>query len=59
MVLREAADVASVWPKWFVRLALRLAQLERGQVYTLTIVMLGDEPVWTVQTVGKLESGEL
>ncbi len=44
-------------PRWALRLLYRLAQLQRGQAYTLTVVMVGDEPVWTVQQMGKVENG--
>jgi hypothetical protein len=54
--LRTEADTVQAWPRWFVKLALRLAQLERGKAYTLTVLMVGDEPVWTVQAIGKLEN---
>lgn len=44
-------------PRWALRLLYRLAQLQRGQAYTLTVIMVGDEPVWTVQQMGKVENG--
>lgn len=44
-------------PRWALRLLYRLAQLQRGQAYTVTVVMAGDEPVWTVQQMGKVENG--
>jgi hypothetical protein len=44
-------------PRWALRLIYRLAQLQRGQAYTLTVVMVGEEPVWTVQAMGKVENG--
>ena len=45
-------------PRWALRLLYRLAQLQRGQAYTLTLLMVGDEPVWTVQQMGKVENGK-
>lgn len=44
-------------PRWALRLLYRLAQLQRGQAYTVTVIMAGDEPVWTVQQMGKVENG--
>jgi hypothetical protein len=44
-------------PRWAMRLLYRLAQLQRGQAYTLTLIMVGDEPVWTVEHMGKVENG--
>lgn len=45
-------------PRWFVRFALRVAQLERGRAYNVLIVVPhgGGEPVWTVLGDGKLEN---
>lgn len=44
-------------PRWALRLLYRLAQLQRGQAYTVTVIMTGNEPVWTVQAMGKVENG--
>ena len=51
------ADVeqASV-PRWALKLLMRLGTLRKGEVYRLTVVMQGDEPVWTVESVGRLEN---
>ena len=49
----ECPDV----PAWAWKLIRRLAKLEQGHAYALTIVMTDSEPVWTVQSVGKLENG--
>jgi len=43
-------------PRWALRLLYRLAQLQRGHAYTLTVIVTGDEPVWTVQPLGKVEN---
>ena len=40
-----------------LRLIYRLAQPERGRAYNVTVLMVGDEPVWTVQSIGKVENG--
>lgn len=53
--LRTAQDTAGAWPLWMLKLAMRLAQLQRGQAVTLTVLML-DEPVWIVQQVNKVEN---
>lgn len=47
---------AESMPRWAWKLLMRLAKLERGQVYRLTVVMDGDEPVWAVEPVGRLEN---
>lgn len=44
-------------PRWALRLLYRLAQLQNGQAYTVTIIMAGSEPVWAVQPIGKVENG--
>ena len=50
-------DIERQFPKWFVRLALRLAQLESGRVYSLLLIVPKDgEPTWSVQGDGKLEN---
>lgn len=56
--LREAADVARVWPAWYIKLAMRLAQLQRGQAYDVTLIVpVGDgEPVWIVRDGTKVEN---
>ena len=50
-------DASSILPRWGLRLIYRLAQLERGRAYNVTVLMVGDEPVWTVQSIGKVENG--
>jgi hypothetical protein len=55
-VLRTEQDVTQAWPRWFVRLARRIGKFEQGHAYTLTVVMSGSEPVWTVQSLGKVEN---
>ena len=44
-------------PRWFVKFALRVAQLERGRAYNVVLVLppVGD-PVWAVTDTGKLEN---
>ncbi len=49
-------DAGSILPRWGLRLIYRLAQLERGRAYNVTVMMVGDEPVWTVQSIGKVEN---
>ncbi len=44
-------------PAWAIRLAYRIAQLERGRAYNVVVVMVNNEPTWTVQPIGKLENG--
>lgn len=44
-------------PAWALRLIYRLAQLERGKAYNVTVMMVSDTPVWTVQSIGKVENG--
>lgn len=53
---REKIETAGIVPGWAWKLIRRLAKLERGHAYTLTIVMLDGDPVWTVQASGKLEN---
>lgn len=45
--------------RWQTKLALRAGQLERGNVYNLTIWVPFDcdEPVWNVVKLGKIENG--
>ena len=43
-------------PRWAWKLLMRLGTLRKGEVYRLTVVMQGDEPVWTVEPVGRLEN---
>ena len=54
--LRHECDAMARAPQWAWKLFRRLAKLERGHAYTLTIVMLDGDPVWTLQTVGKVEN---
>lgn len=44
-------------PAWALHLIYRLAQLERGKAYNVTVMMVSDAPVWTVQAIGKVENG--
>jgi hypothetical protein len=44
-------------PAWALRLIYRLAQLEKGKAYNVTVMMVSDTPVWTVQSIGKVENG--
>ena len=53
--LRTEQDAACAWPLWMLKLAMRLAQLQRGQAVTFTVLIL-DEPVWIVQQVNKVEN---
>jgi len=50
-------DAAASVPRWALKLARRIAKLERGKVYTVTVMMVGSTPVWTVQATGEVESG--
>lgn len=56
--LREAADVARVWPNWYIKLAMRLAQLQQGHAYDVTVIIPagGGEPVWIVRGGAKVEN---
>lgn len=54
--LCEANDMTHIVPVWAWKLIRRLAKLERGHAYTLTIVMLDGDPVWILQAAGKLEN---
>lgn len=55
--MRHESDVAANVPAWFTRLALRIAQLEGGRVYNLTVIVpVKGEPSWTVTGGGKLEN---
>ena len=49
----ECPDV----PRWALRLIYRLAQMQQGQAYTVTVIMAGNEPVWMMQPLGKVENG--
>jgi hypothetical protein len=48
----QALDV----PKWAMRLIYRLGMLRKGEGYLLTVLMTSDEPVWSIQPLGKLEN---
>ncbi len=55
--MRHEGDVAVNTPVWFTRLALRIAQLEAGRVYNLTLIVPAKgEPTWSVTGGGKLEN---
>jgi hypothetical protein len=58
--LRTEADTVQAWPRWFVKLALRLAQLERGKAYELILIMPegGGDPQWFVKVGSKLDGGK-
>lgn len=47
-------------PKWARRLIYRLAQLERGKAYDVTVVMPSGEgdPVWVVRGVNPVENAK-
>ena len=53
----ERRTDATMLPAWAIRLAYRVAQLERGRAYNVVIVMANNEPTWAVQPVGKMEGG--
>jgi hypothetical protein len=53
--MAELSQADSV-PRWAWKLIARLAKLERGQVYRLTLVMDGTEPTWALEPVGRLEN---
>ncbi len=48
---------ATMLPAWAIRLAYRVAQLERGRAYSVVVVMANNEPTWTVQAMGNVENG--
>ncbi len=56
--LRTMTDVERALPRWFVRLALRISQLEPGKAYNLIVIVPdnGSEPLWAVQNASKLEN---
>lgn len=51
-ISRECSGV----PRWAIRLIHRLGMLQRGHAYTLTVIMVGDEPVWVLHPLGALEN---
>lgn len=52
-------DASASVPKWALKLARRIAKLERGKAYTITVMMVGSTPVWTVQATGEIENHPL
>lgn len=48
---------AATLPAWAIRLAYRVAQLEHGRAYNVTVIKANQEPSWTVQPMGKVENG--
>ena len=57
--LRTEQDMAAVLPRWFIRLARRIGKLERGHAYQITVVMVDDEPVWTIARLGDVENDRM
>lgn len=53
------AQPAEITPKRLRKLMLRLAQLQPGMAYTITLVVLDNEsdPVQIVTPLGKVENG--
>lgn len=48
-------------PSQWIRLLYRLAGLERGRIYTITLVVpekAGSEPQWGIQAAGVLENAK-
>lgn len=56
--LRTEQDISQYWPAWFVKLALKVAQFERGHAYDVLVIVPDDgrEPTWAVQPRGKVEN---
>jgi hypothetical protein len=52
-------DASASVPKWALKLARRIAKLEPGKAYAITVMMVGSTPVWTVQTTGEIENHPL
>jgi len=40
------------------KLIRRLAQMEKGKLYRLTLINSGDEPAWVLEAVANLENSE-
>ncbi len=57
--LRNEQDMVQAWPHWMRKLAKRVAQLERGRVHDIVLIMPDDdsEPQWVVQERGRVENG--
>lgn len=57
--LRTEQDIAQCAPVWAWKFVRRLATLERGRAYDVTVIVPDDEaePVWIVRAGGKLENG--
>ena len=49
-------EVTANLPAWAWKFIARIAKLEHGQAYTVTVFMTDGEPVWTVQPIAKLEN---
>lgn len=45
-------------PRWVWKLIRRLAQMEKGKLYRLTLINSGDEPAWVLEAVANLENSE-
>lgn len=53
--MNKVAD--PIVPKRLRNLVNRLARLDEGQAYTLTLFFpQGGEPIWTIQPLGKVEN---
>lgn len=55
----QPIDLRQLIPEDLRKLMLRLAQLERGRAYSVTILVPesnADEPVWSVLPLGKIEN---
>lgn len=53
------ADASELVPSQWIRLIYRLAALERGRIYTITLVVpekANSEPQWAIQAAGVLEN---
>lgn len=51
----HSSDIPALW----LRFVYRVAQLQRGQAYALTIFVpedKGSEPVWAIKPIGKIEN---
>lgn len=56
--LRTDAEPARTWPAWYLKLAMRLSQLQQGHAYDVTVIVPagGGEPVWIVRGGAKVEN---
>lgn len=57
--MTQTTHGTAVLSSWQVKLAQRVAQLERGKAYNVTVWVpfSNDEPVWNVVELGKIENG--